>query len=109
MTTNNPYSNSLYPATSPYFQTSIYEGKYLDFMADRSIPKQPSDVLYTIPLVYQYRPDMLAYDLYNDSRLWWVFASRNPNKLGNDPYFDFVAGVEIYIPKLDTLKLVLGI
>jgi hypothetical protein len=59
--------------------------------------------------VYEFRPDLLAYDLYNDSRLWWVFAERNPNKLGYDPYFDLVAGIEIYIPKMGTLAQVLGI
>lgn len=102
-------TNNLYPGTSPYKDTGIFNGKFLDFMVNRPIPKQPSDVLYTIPEVYQYRPDMLAFDLYNDSRLWWVFAARNPNRLGNDPYFDFKTGVEIYIPKLDTLRQVLGI
>jgi hypothetical protein len=51
---------------------------------------------------------MLAYDLYADSRLWWVFAQRNPNRL-KDPYFDFVAGVGIYIPKADFLKQLLGL
>lgn len=101
--------NNLYPATSPYRDTDVFNAKFLDFMVNRPIPRQPSDVLYTIPEVYQYRPDMLAFDLYNDSRLWWVFAARNPNRLGPDPYFDFIAGVEIYIPKLDTLKQVLGI
>jgi hypothetical protein len=101
--------NNIYPTTSPYYDTSVFNGKFLDFLANRPIPKQPSDVLYTIPAVYEYRPDMLAYDLYNDSRLWWVFAARNPNTLGADPYFEFKTGTEIYIPKLDTLKQVLGI
>lgn len=102
-------TNNIYPATSPYYDTGIFNSKFLDVMVNRPIPKQPSDVLYTIPLVYEYRPDMLAYDLYSDSRLWWVFAARNPNRLGFDPYFDFKTGIEIYIPKLDTLKQVLGI
>ena len=68
----------------------------------------PSDVYYVILPVYEYRPDMLAYDMYNDPRLWWVFAQRNPNRL-KDPLFDFKAGLGIYVPKLDTLKQVLGI
>lgn len=102
-------TNNLYPATSPYNQTNVFNGKFLDFMNYRVVPAQPSDVLYTIPLVYQYRPDLLAFDLYTDSRLWWVFAARNPNRLGSDPYFDFKAGIEIYIPKSDTLKQALGI
>jgi hypothetical protein len=62
-----------------------------------------------ITKVYEFRPDLLAYDLYGDSKLWWVFAVRNPNRLGEDPYFNFTSGLEIYVPKLDTLKAALGI
>jgi hypothetical protein len=102
-------SNNIYPATSPYYDTGVVNAKFLDFMVNRLIPRQPSDVYFTIPLVYQYRPDLLAFDLYSDPRLYWVFAARNPNALGYDPYFDFKAGIQIYIPKLDTLKQVLGI
>lgn len=99
--------NNLYPPTSPYYLTDITGQKYLDIMANRPVNSQPSDVLYTLPKVYEYRPDLLAYDLYNDPRLWWVFAQRNPNKL-KDPYFDFISGIQIYIPKLDYLKQTLG-
>lgn len=101
--------NTLYPATSPYYTTSVANRKFLDFMSYRPIPRLSTDVQFTITKVYEYRPDMLAYDLYSDSRLWWVFASRNPNALGPDPYFNFVSGLQIYIPKLDTLKQYLGI
>jgi hypothetical protein len=101
-------NNPIYPATSPYYTTGIADNQFLDFMTQRPIPRDPSDVYYEIPLVYQYRPDMLAYDLYGDSRLWWVFAARNPNRLSKDPYFDFVAGLGIYVPKLSLLKQVLG-
>lgn len=101
--------NTIYPATSPYYNTEVTNANFLDFMTYRPIPKFTSDVLMTITQVYQFRPDLLAYDLYNDSRLWWVFAERNPNRLSKDPYFDMVAGLQIYVPKLDTLKAVLGI
>jgi hypothetical protein len=101
--------NTIYPATSPYSVTGVVNKKFLDFMVNRPIPSFASDIYYTIPPVYEYRPDMLANDLYSDSRLWWVFAARNPNVLGPDPYFNFVSGISIYIPKLDTLKQVLGI
>jgi len=101
-------SNDLYSATSPYYSTDIVNNNFLDIMVNRPIPMQPSDVYWEITTVYEYRPDLLAYDLYSDSRLWWVFASRNPNRL-KDPYFDFTAGTKIYLPKLDMLKQVLGI
>lgn len=101
--------SDLYPATSPYYNTNVTTSKFLDVLSYRPIPKDQSDVLFVITTVYEYRPDLLAYDLYNDSRLWWVFAERNPNKLGYDPYFDFTTGTQIYIPKLSTLQQVLGI
>jgi hypothetical protein len=101
-------ANNLYPATSPYYFSDIVNNNFLDVMINRPIPMQPSDIYWEITVAYQYRPDLLAYDLYSDSRLWWVFASRNPNRL-KDPYFDFVAGVGIYLPKQDLLSSVLGI
>ena len=55
------------------------------------------------------RLDNLAYKYYNDSRLWWIFAARNPNILGPDPYFNMVAGLQIYVPTQNTLQRVLGI
>lgn len=101
-------TNNLYPASSPYNTTDIVNGKFLDVMINRTIPMQPSDVYWEITTAYEYRPDLLAYDLYNDSRLWWVFAQRNPNTL-KDPLFDFVTGTGIYIPKSDLLTQVLGL
>lgn len=100
--------NNIYPSTSPYYATDIVDEKFLDIMINRPIPSGQSDVYWEITKVYEYRPDLLAFDLYSDSKLWWVFAQRNPNKL-KDPYFDFVTGVKIYLPKLELLKQVLGV
>lgn len=102
-------NQNLYPATSPYFNTNVVNGKYLDVMVSRPIPQDPSDQYMVLTELYKYRPDMLAYDLYGDGRLWWVFAARNPNRLGPDPYFNFVAGVGIYVPTITTLSTYLGI
>jgi len=100
--------NTIYPATSPYYNTEVTNANFLDFMTYRPIPKFSSDVLMTITQVYQFRPDLLAYDLYADSRLWWVFSQRNPNVL-KDPLFDFTTGTGIYLPKADLLKRLLGL
>jgi hypothetical protein len=51
---------------------------------------------------------MLAYDLYQNAALWWVFYQRNPNTLTAPP-LDFVVGVQIFLPKMPTLKSALGI
>jgi hypothetical protein len=95
-----------YDATSPYSLTG-YSQFFLDTMVNRPVPKLPDDVLFQLNLTYQYRPDLLAFDLYGDSRLWWVFYQRNPNTLMAPP-LDFAAGVAIYLPKLATLKSALG-
>jgi hypothetical protein len=96
-----------YPVTSPYYNSSIVNNQFLDVMINRPIPGDPTDVFWKITTVYNLRPDLLDSDLYNDSRLWWVFAQRNPNTL-KDPLFDFTTGTGIFIPKLSTIKTALG-
>jgi hypothetical protein len=76
-------------------------------MVNRPVARELDDYLFVINQTYQFRPDLLAYDLYDDSRLWWVFYQRNPNTLIAPPW-DFAVGVEIYVPKITTLRNVLG-
>ena len=95
-----------YNSTSPYFDTT-YTQFYLDVMTNRGLPKEVDDQLFLITEVYQYRPDMLAFDLYDIPELWWVFYQRNPNTLTAPPW-DFESGKEIYLPKITTLRSVLG-
>jgi len=96
-----------YRQDSPYAQTRM-QGTYLDIYEPRPIPSYADDVLFTINATYQFRPDLLAYDLYSNQNLWWVFAVRNPNAI-EDPIWDFRIGKKIYIPKQDTLTKALGI
>jgi hypothetical protein len=63
--------------------------------------------LYTIEPQYTNRPDLLAFDLYGDAALWWVFTQRNLNVI-QDPIYDFVPGVQIYIPQYSKLRISLG-
>ena len=95
-----------YDSTSAYFTTG-YTQFYLDVMTNRPIPKEQDDQLWVITETYQYRPDLLAFDLYDTSTLWWVFYQRNPNTLQAPP-LDFKAGEVIYLPKLSTLRTALG-
>jgi len=95
-----------YSKKSAYADTPITEF-YLDLMVDRPIPFNEDDELVVINDTYNLRPDLLAYDLYGDAELWWVFAQRNPDILKN-PLGDFTNGTMIYIPKLETLKEALG-
>jgi hypothetical protein len=97
-----------YTQSSPYYNTQIVSDEYLDIMENRPISTDMGDQYWEITATYHQRPDMLAYDLYNDSKLWWVFAQRNPNTL-KDPMFDFTAGTKIFIPQITTLQQNLGI
>jgi alpha-L-fucosidase len=96
------YSNS-----SPYkstFQNSLY----LELLNIRAVPAEDDDFKYQIETQYTHRPDLLAYDLYGDPKLWWVFVQRNMNVI-KDPIYDFEPGVTIYIPKKSNLKKYLGV
>jgi hypothetical protein len=97
-----------YSATSPYHTTNIVNNQFLDVMSNRVIPGTANDVYWEITPTYNLRPDLLASDMYDDSRLWWVFAQRNPNTL-KDPLSDFVTGTKIFIPSKETLKQALGL
>jgi hypothetical protein len=50
----------------------------------------------------------LAFDLYDDVNLWWVFAVRNKDII-KDPIFDMYAGQKIRIPLIGTLQRSLGL
>lgn len=96
-----------YSNTSPWNKTPIKQN-YLDILSIRPVSAEPDDFLYSIQAQYQYRPDLLAYDLYGDASLWWVFVQRNLDVL-QDPIFDFTVGTSIYIPKNSKLREALGI
>ena len=98
---------SHYSPSSPYFTTGE-DGNFLSIMNHRAIPKEPDDIVYVIKPQHALRPDLLAYDLYKNAGLWWVFAARNPNTI-EDPIFDFQEGVTIYLPKMITLQKSLGV
>jgi len=99
--------SAIYSNTSPWYTTSIKQD-YLDILKIRPVSAEPDDFLYTIEPQYAYRPDLLAFDLYGDVTLWWVFIQRNLDVL-QDPVFDFTIGKKIYIPKNSSLQTVLGL
>jgi hypothetical protein len=99
--------SSIYDKASPYYFTDQSQG-YLDSLSFRDIPYQADDIMFTVTPTYMHRPDLLAYDFYQNTQLWWVFAVRNKDII-KDPVYDLVPGVTIYIPKITTLKDVLGL
>jgi hypothetical protein len=95
-----------YDSFSPYFTTRQDLG-YLDVINFIDIDAELDDIQFTITPLYTYRPDLLAYDIYNQSKLWWVFAVRN-KEIIKDPIYDFVPGRTIYLPKLTNIRKALG-
>jgi hypothetical protein len=85
-----------YTNTSPWYLTTTKQD-YLDVLTIRPVSSEVNDYLYTIEPQYAYRPDLLAFDLYGEAALWWVFIQRNLDVL-QDPILDFTAGTQIYIP-----------
>lgn len=96
-----------YKNTSPWYTTQIKQN-YLDILKIRAVSAETDDFLYTIEPQYTYRPDLLAFDIYGDAALWWVFIQRNLDVL-QDPIFDFIPGKQIYLPKNSSLRAALGL
>ena len=96
------YSNASPWATTP--QNFLH----LELLNIRPVPAENDDFRYVIENQYRHRPDLLAYDLYGNSKLWWVFVQRNMNVI-KDPIYDFVPGTVIKIPKRSNLEKFLGV
>ena len=95
-----------YSKYSPYYSTDQGFG-YLNVWNSITFPKLPDDILFTVTKSYEHRPDLLAYDLYGQVNLWWVFAVRNKDVI-KDSIYDFIPGQTIFLPKLSTIKKILG-
>lgn len=106
MTTYNNNTTN-YSRSSPYFQTDVND-MYLELLKIRPVPAQKDDFKYTIETQYEHRPDLLAYDVYGDAKLWWVFVQRNMDVI-KDPIYDFKPGTVIYLPKKSNLSKFLGV
>jgi hypothetical protein len=94
-----------YSKSSPWHRTPAND-LYLESLVYRPIIKNSLDRAYIIENQYKHRPDLLAHDLYGDTRLWWVFVHRNRDIL-KDPIFDFLPGVEIILPNNKELETAL--
>lgn len=96
-----------YSKTSPWLTTS-QNSLYMELLNIRPVPAEADDFRYIIENQYKHRPDLLAYDVYGDAKLWWVFVQRNMSVL-KDPIYDFTPGTTIYLPKKTNLEKFLGV
>jgi hypothetical protein len=79
-----------------YYNTNIE--KYITFETYKkvAIPVSPNDIFTVLNKKYEYRPDLLANDVYQDPRLWWKILQAN-NIMD---IYNFKAGLNIRIPAL---------
>jgi len=96
-----------YSSSSLWYNTK-QNNLNLEIWQPRPIPVADDDFQYTIQPQYNYRPDLLAYDIYGNPKLWWVFTQRNIDIL-MDPIYDFRSGVTIALPKKSSLLSSLGL
>lgn len=86
-----------YKKTSVYRRTPLNK-KYLDIYEPPISSDTSNMKKYKITPKYHLRPDLMAYELYGNSEYWWIFAVLNRGII-KDPLFDFVEGLEIYMPE----------
>jgi hypothetical protein len=86
-----------YRKDSLYRDTEI-NGQYLDILDVNNIDVDNTTTTnITLEEKYNEKPDLLAYDLYGNAKLWWVFGLFNQDELV-DPILDFKAGLKIKVP-----------
>ena len=85
-----------YQQSSPYYATQ-QKSTYLGYWNPPAISPSVTDTVIQVAHRHQNRPDLLSYDLYGTTRLWWVFAMINPDQI-RDPIYDLIAGIYIYAP-----------
>ena len=88
-----------YNNTSNYSNTGLNK-KYLNVYNPTLTRETLSTDTKTIVIENKYdrRPDLLANDLFGNSKVWWVIAHYNREKL-RDPLNDFRAGKTIVVPR----------
>ena len=88
--------NENYKKTSVYSKTKINK-KYLETYQPPITINFENTRTIELTAKHNMRPDVLAYELYEDASLWWVFTLYNRNKI-QDPIFDFKPGLKIRVP-----------
>lgn len=88
----------LYNSKDLYYDTPISDNRFLDFYVPRPISPSDDDDFIILEKRHEFKPNVLAYDLYADDRLWWIFIRLNMNVI-QDPIRDMREGVVLRVPK----------
>jgi hypothetical protein len=75
-------------------------GRFLGFYEKVKIEAADDDILFTVPLELQGRPDRISYQFYGSTRYMWVILMRNQI---DNPFVELLAGTRIRIPSVNRL------
>lgn len=85
-----------------FYKRTNKDDFFLGYYEPVSLPYHSSDYYLVIPTEYDMKPGMLAYKLFGDAQLMWVFSVFNRETIV-DPLFDFRAGKIIRVPTKERL------
>lgn len=88
-----------YKRNSNYRNTEISNGELGAYQPPITVDYSQTTQM-EITQKYDRRPDKLAYDLYGDAKMWWIFLLYNRNQI-LDPIHDFTIGLTIFVPNRD--------
>lgn len=89
-----------------FYKKTSNDGFFLGYYEPVYLPFHSTDYYMVIPTEYDLKPGMLAYKLYGNAQLMWIFSVYNRDVI-NDPLFDFRAGTIIRVPTKDRLSNIL--
>jgi hypothetical protein len=95
-------SRTIYKSDDFYYFTPIKDGKYLDFYQPYDFGPSDDDDFIIVEKRHEFRPYVLAYDLYDNDKLWWTFVILNKDIL-IDPIRDMREGVILRVAKAERI------
>lgn len=93
-------TRNIYKVDDFYYDTPIIDGKFLDFLVRPDFGPADDDLYIIVEKRHEFRPYVLAFDLYNNDKLWWTFTLLNMDTL-IDPIRDMREGVVLRVASPD--------
>ncbi len=95
-----------YTEKSYLYNSGSFKKFFLDTVILPTL-KGSNGIYIEVPPECESRPDLLSFQQYGTSRLWWVIALANPDSL-KDPIWDLKSGMTVFIPNKDLILVKLA-
>lgn len=97
-------TRNIYTKTDFYYDTPILNKTFLEFLVDRNIGIADDDDYVKVEKRHEFRPFVLAYDLYGRDEFAWVFPRMNMDVLV-DPIRDLKEGLVLRVPTPERINM----